>query len=305
VAVLGAAGLIGSGVAAQLALGGQPPSLYLHDARQGVLEAHVIDLTEAAALTAGSAPDITVVTGADALPPVDLVVIAASAGEGAESDRSRFLGANLEVLAGLAPHVARCAGRGGVVLMLSNPVDVLAGILQRLTGLSPERIVGYSLNDSVRFRAAIGRELGVPPGRVEAWVLGEHGTGQVPLFSRVMVDRVPTELTPAQRSRVRADIDGWFARWARLRSGRSSGWTTPIGVGRLLGAMAAGDTIPASVHSGGLAGIADVFLGLPARLSPRGLAGIADWPLDDEERTAITAAAVSVRAAVDRVIGGH
>lgn len=70
-------------------------------------------------------------------------------------------------------------------MLLSNPVDVLAQALGELSAISKDRIVGYSLNDSIRFRAAIGRELGVAPERIAGLALGEHGDGQVPLFSDV------------------------------------------------------------------------------------------------------------------------
>ena len=85
--------------------------------------------------------------------------------------------------------------------------SVLADALHRLAGFPPRRIVGYSLNDSLRFRMALGRELGLHPNRIEAWVLGEHGSGQVPPFSRIRVDGRPLELDADARERVRADVE--------------------------------------------------------------------------------------------------
>jgi len=188
VGILGAAGLIGSGVAAALATGDGCRELHLVDPRTDLLRAHLIDIAEAQ-VAAGSATTALSIAEADAAPEVDLVIVAASAPETPEGDRKHFLAANLRLLRALVPTVQRMIGERGVVLLLSNPVDVLADALLRLTGLPPHRIIGYSLNDTLRFRMAIGRELGVHAGRVEAWVLGEHGSGQVPLFSCIRLDR--------------------------------------------------------------------------------------------------------------------
>jgi malate dehydrogenase len=290
VAVLGAAGLVGSGVAHQLAVHGDCETVYLYDIRPDLLAAHVIDMSEAQ-LAAGDARTRLVPAKAGEHGPVDLVVVAASAPEVPDGDRQKFLAGNLEVLGALAPEIDRLAGESGVVLLLTNPVEALSEILRRNTSVAPQRILGYTLNDSLRLRMAIGRELGVHPQSVNAWVLGEHGAGQVPLLSQVRVDDAPAELSAEARQRIRTDIDGWFARWSALRPGRSSGWTTPVGTLEAIRAIAGRRAFPASVWTGDLPEYADCFLTLPAVFGPEGLIEIADWPMDDEERTALRAAA--------------
>jgi malate dehydrogenase len=296
VGILGAAGLVGSGVAAALATSGGCRDLHLVDPKAAVLRAHVIDIAEAQ-LAAGRSTTKLTITEAESAPEVDLVIVAASAPETPEGDRKHFLTANLRLLRAILPAVQRMAGARGVVLLLSNPVDVLADALTRLAGLPPERIVGYSLNDSLRFRMALGRELGVHPSRIEAWVLGEHGSGQVPLFSRVRLDGRAVELDADSRERVRADVDGWFARWSALHPGRSSGWTTPVGTMTTIAALTSGEVHPASVWTGNVSHLPPTFVTLPARLSLRGLNGVEDWNLDAAEGPALRRAAESVRTA--------
>ncbi|MGW1682003.1 hypothetical protein [Saccharopolyspora sp. NPDC002376] len=130
--------------------------------------------------------------------------------------RGDFLAASWDLLSGLAPVLERCAAEGGVVQLLTNPVDIMAECLRRATSLRPERILGYSLNDSARLPMVVARELGVATSRVRAWVLGEHGAGQVPLFSRVLLDGEPIALAEDAMERIEADIRGWFARWSAL-----------------------------------------------------------------------------------------
>jgi len=85
--------------------------------------------------------------------------------------------------------------------------QILLPDIEQLAG-ARDRIVGYSLNDSIRFRAAIGRELDVAPERIAGLVLGEHGDGQVSLFSDVTLDENPVVLDADQRDRITADING-------------------------------------------------------------------------------------------------
>ncbi|MGH8868314.1 MAG: lactate/malate family dehydrogenase [Actinomycetes bacterium] len=302
--VLGAAGLVGSGVAEQLVVTATCESVELVDPRRNVARSHVVDLAEAQVLAGDATTTVTEVAADDAR-PADLVVVAASLPETPDGDRRDFLAGNLALLQALAPTVSRLAGSDGVVLVLSNPVDVLTEALRRLNGLDPTRLLGYSLNDSVRFRAALGRELGVHPGRVGGVVLGEHGAGQVPLFSRVTLDDQPVTLDPEAQRRVRADVDGWFERWSRLRPGRSSGWTTPVGTRRMVEAMATGEVLPACVWTGGhpdLDDLDDCYLTLPARLGPSGLAGTELWALTPQETDGLRRAAASVAAAADEAL---
>lgn len=301
IGVLGAAGLVGSGVAAQLAVTSACRSLHLLDVRTDVLAAHAIDIREAQVLSGTTGTQVHMHDAVDA-PPVDIVVVAASRPETAAGDRGRFLAGNLGVLKALLPTIITMAGDDGAVLMLSNPVDELANALHRMSGLDPRRIVGYSLNDSLRFRIAVARELGVDPARVEAWVLGRHGSDQVPLFSRIRLDGREVALAPAARDRVRSDIGGWFARWSALRPGRSSGWTTSVGAIQTIAAMHHGRPHPASVWTGDVDGLEPTHTTLQAILSPRGLERVLPWRHSDDEWSRLREAAATVRRNVVEVV---
>lgn len=311
-AVIGAAGLIGSGTVRQLAVSGACDVVYLVDVRQDLCRAHAIDIGEAQVPAGSTRTRLEVLGSAADAGAVDLVVLAASRPETPAGDRRVFLAANFALLRGLAADVLRLAGDRGLVLLLSNPVDILADAFCRHTGLDPRRVAGYALNDSIRFRAALGRELGVDATRIDATVLGEHGTGLVPVFSRIRVDGTPRQLDARARGRVRDDLDGWFARWSALRPGRSSGWLTPLGVLQMLRAVADAQVVPASVWTGDRPDLPDTFVTLPARLSPHGLAATERWELDEDEARrlreaagSVSTAAASTAAASPDVTGGR
>jgi len=300
VAVIGAAGLIGSGVVERLAVEAIADTVYMTDLRDNILHAHTIDITEAQILSGNTRTSLVVGPPANGS-CVDLVIVAASAPETPDGDRRDFLKANLNLLQLLLPDIERLAGERGIVMLLSNPVDVLAEALRQLSGISPDRIVGYSLNDSIRFRAAVGRELGVAAERVAGVVLGEHGDGQVPLFSALTMDGKPMDLDAAQRARITADVTAWFSRWSALKPGRSSGWTTPLGVAQVVKAMAAGEVHPATIWTGSVDSLPDSFISLPT-LFHEGRIGRAPGEVTETEMAGLIQAAKSVEAAAAQAV---
>lgn len=308
IAVLGASGLTGSGLVHQLSQSDGYDEVLLFDVRRNLLEAHAIDLREAQIVTGRERATLTVgdLDRAGDHGSVDLVVVAASLPETPEGTREAFLLGNLGVLRALTPAISRLAGETGLVMFLTNPADTLATCLVSLSGLAPERVFGYCLNDSVRFRDALSRELGVAPGRIDAVVVGEHGDGQVPLYSRVRVDGRPVTLSAEQRGRVDEDTRGWFRRWSDLRPGRSSGWTTPLGSALTIRRLAEGVPVPVAVwfrpeadgpgaHTTLLATARDGVV-LPVPL---------DYP-DESERAAVATAARDIaRKAAEALAAAH
>ena len=119
-----------------------------------------------------------------------MLVVCASTALTANTSRAVYLEANSEIVDGIA---SRLRGWRGVVVMVTNPVDPLTARLARALE-DRRRVVGYTLNDSLRLRTAIAASLGVSVAAVDAWVLGEHGDRAVPVFSRVRVHGEPVTL---------------------------------------------------------------------------------------------------------------
>jgi malate dehydrogenase len=158
------------------------------------------------------------------------------------------------------------SGWDGVLLIVTNPVDPICTWVQRRTGFDRRRVLGYTLNDSLRLRTGIGQALGQDPGRVEAWMIGEHGSLAVPLFDRVRLDGTPVHLDHDQLAQVHDFISNWYVRHVALDSGRSSTWTSGLGVARMVSAIANGESDqvwPASVMLTGEYGIQGVSVSVP------------------------------------------
>jgi malate dehydrogenase len=184
----------------------------------------------------------------------DIAVLLSSAPLVANMPRIEYLAKNALIADAFADGLG--ADWGGVVIVVTNPVDPLVTRLQRRTGLDRRRILGYTVNDSLRLRTGLAKALGVAPGSVGAWVIGEHGELSVPLYGRVVLNGAPVELTPEQIASAEEYRTTWYPRHVALDSGRSSTWTSGLGVARMVAALdGAGELWPASVVLDGEYGI--------------------------------------------------
>ncbi len=296
IGIHGAAGAVGSAAAFALALGGAR-RLVLADAAAGPLEAQRLDFE---ALGAGLPGLDARVGDLGALARCDVVVACAGVAHRDGEPRAAFLAENAAILAPLADALAAPDARCGALVVVSNPVDALATWLHRRLGARVQ-VLGQTLNDTLRLRVAIARQRGCAPADVEAWSVGEHGPHAVPLLSRVRVGGVPASLSAAERAAVLDEVRGWYGRWQRLGTGRTTQWSSGWGVAALVRALLVGDARPWPVSAplDGAWGIAGVCLTAPALLEPGRLARMLAWDVAPEERRAIGAAAGAVAGACD------
>jgi malate dehydrogenase len=294
VAITGGAGGVGSSVAFNLLLAAHPYEVLLFDNRPNMVTSHAMDFEQV--LEQGASGSVR--AGAEGeLATADLVIAAGAAPLTVNTSRMVYLADNAAIVGALLDQLP--AGWPGILILVTNPVDPLCSWARERSEIPRERLLGYTLNDSLRLRTAIGAELGVAPGRVDAWVIGEHGDESVALFERVLVDGEPVVLDAAQRERVLEFIRSWYTRHVALDSGRSSTWTSGLGLARMVEAIRAdsGELWPASVVLEGEYGIEGASLGVPVRLGRGGVAELAEWDLEPDEAAALRAGAETVRTA--------
>jgi malate dehydrogenase len=296
VVIAGGGGGVGASVAFNLLLGPGDVEVVLLDRRPEMVTSHAMDLEQV--LEQGAIGSIR--EGGDQdLPDADIVVVAASAPLTVNESRMVYLDANARIVAGVTDRLP--VDWDGVLLVVTNPVDPLCTWLQQRTATERSRVFGYTLNDSLRLRSGIARALGLEAGRVEAWMIGEHGSLAVPLFDRVTVDGEPVQLSRDQLAQVREFVGSWYVRHVALDSGRSSTWTSGLGVARMVSAIAHGapDQVwPASVMLAGEYGIDGVSLSVPVSFRAGSAGQVLEWELTAEQRQGLRNAADFVREAV-------
>jgi malate dehydrogenase len=298
VTIVGGAGGVGASTAFNLLLIGGGYEVVLVDTRPTAIVSHVMDFEQVVELSPGS----TARAGKEAdIDDTDILVVTAAVPLTLNTSRLVYLADNVGIMDNVVARLR--ADWPGVVLVVTNPVDPLVTRIQRRSGLDRRQVVGYTINDSLRFRTGLAKALGVEPGRVEAWVLGEHGEKCVPLFDRVTVNGERVEPTTEQASLAAEYLHTWYERHVALDSGRSSTWTSGLGVARMVAAIAHGGDapLPASVVLEGEYGISGVAVTVPVALGPSGVEQIHEWTLCDDDLDALRASADLVRDITDGI----
>jgi L-lactate dehydrogenase len=184
IAIIGT-GSVGSSVAISTLHSGVADELLLHDAREAVAEGEAMDLAHGASFY----PPATVRTATiDEMVDADVVVIAA--GRGGRPGESRL--ALLRENAALIAHIgARLAHARGILVVVSNPVDVLTKRLTEVSGLPAARVIGTgTMLDTARLKQVISQLVDVDSHSIHAHVVGEHGDSEVILWTAARVGGV-------------------------------------------------------------------------------------------------------------------
>jgi len=291
VGIHGAAGAVGSATTFALVQAGFR-RLVLADAAAPRLACLGMDLE----MLRAALPRLRITLGGTAeLAACDVVVACAATPHRDGTPRSAFFAENQAILAPLADTLAGPDATCHTLVLVTNPVDALATWLQARLG-PRVRVVGHTLNDTLRLRVAIAHVRGCDPTEVEAWSVGEHGPHAVPLLSRALVYGVPAQLSPGERAHVLDEVRGWYARWQAHGTGTTSAWTSGWGAAALVGALREGDRRPWPVSTllRGTYDVDGVCLTVPALVGPGAPPRPLQWKIDAQERAGIAAAAAAV-----------
>jgi malate dehydrogenase len=294
VAITGGGGGVGSSVAFNLLLMEHPYEVLLVDRRAEMVSSHTMDFEQVRVQGARGS-----VRGGreEEIASADVVIAAGAAPLTVNTSRMVYLEDNAAILGALLERLP--PGWPGILIVVTNPVDVLCTWAHARSAIPRERLLGYTLNDSLRLRSGIAAALGVAPDAVEAWVIGEHGDASVALFEHVRVDGEACAISAESRTSAEEFLRGWYRRHVALDSGRSSTWTSGLGVARMVDAIRADrdELWPASIVLEGELGISGVSLGVPIQLGRAGARTVHEWPLTAAEHDAFVAGADAVRAA--------
>ena len=298
-------GHVGTTSAYALMLGGLAREVVLLDLDARRAEGEAMDLEQAAAL----ARPVEVRAGDwDDAARSAVVVVAAGVGGRPGESRLDLLGRNVVVVRDVMRNLLS-RSFGGVLLMTTNPVDVLAQFAQEFSGLPVGRVIGSgTVLDSARLRAMLGRHLGVEPRSIHAYVVGEHGDSEIAAWSSARVAGVPVREFCEGAGLGCPDFDGLLRRVRRAapdiieRKGYTS-YAIASCVARICEAVLRDEhsVLPVSTLLKGQYGIEGVYLSLPCVVGRRGVERVIEMPLDDSERAGLLASADLLRRTIEGV----
>jgi L-lactate dehydrogenase len=191
-------GFVGSTAAYTLVLKGLVSELVLIDVNTKAAQAHAEDILHATPF----ARAVRVVAGDySLLEGADVIILCCGVGQRPGETRLQLLERNAAVFYGVIGQVLRYA-KDPILLVASNPVDIMTHVTLKLSGLPPEKVIGSgTILDTARFRALLGEHLGVSPSSIHAYVLGEHGDSEVLAWSSVKVGGAPIADFAQQKGR--------------------------------------------------------------------------------------------------------
>ncbi len=221
----------------------------------------------------------------------DLVVMTAGFPRKPGMSRSDLLKANADIVRPAAEAVRKHAPNAHVVVV-TNPLDVMAYLFWKVSGFPKNRVVGMAgLLDAARFRAFLAMELGISPGDVQAMVLGGHGDSMVPLPRYTTVAGVAvSELVPSDRLQgiIQRTRDGGAEIVKLLKTG-SAYYAPAMCAVEMVEAILTDQKrlVPCSALLEGEYGMRDLFIGVPVVLGGRGVEKIIELKLAADELAAL------------------
>ena len=271
------AGMVGSAAGYALALLGTAAEIVFVDARPDLAVAQAEDIAHAVPFvgaTRVSAGDYAALAGCG------VVILAAGVPQKPGETRLGLLSRNADVFADVIARVL-AAAPDALLVVASNPVDVMTGIARKASGLASGRVIGSgTVLDTARFRTLLASHLGIAPQSVHAAVLGEHGDSEVLAWSTAQVGGEPllsaaAKLGVGLDESVRAAIDDGVRRAAySIIAGKGATWYgIGAGLARIVEAIRDDQraVLTVSVLTPDVAGIADVTLSLPRVIGAAGV----------------------------------
>jgi len=290
VSIIGGGGRVGSNAAFALQMSGSVREIVLIDLARDLAEGEALDLRHGSSLAGAR----TVRAGGyEDAAGSDIVMITAGLRRKPDESRLELINRNVVLFRQIVSEIksVRLAA-GAVLLVVSNPVDILTYLAVKESGIPESRVIGLgTLLDTARFRSLLAERFGVAPGQVSALILGEHGDSMVPIWSSATINGVPLRSFPGWNDESMAEVfeatKNGGAEVIRLKGG--AGYAVGLAIKQLVNAIALDtrEILPVSTLQNGILGIEDVCLSVPTITGRAGAVSRIGIALSAEELTAL------------------
>jgi L-lactate dehydrogenase len=301
------AGFVGSAAAFAMALRGVGSEIVLIDLNQDLARAQAQDIVHA---TPFAEPVAVRHGGYRDLDGAAVVILTAGVSQRPGETRLQLLDRNAQVFKAIIPEV-RAVAPDALLLVATNPVDVMTQVATRVADLPPGRVIGSgTILDTARFKSLLGEHLGISSQSVHAYVLGEHGDSEVLTWSNAMAGNIPINTFAAQmRAALTADVRARIDRGVRraaysIIDGKGA---TYYGIGgglaRVVRAILGNEMslFTVSIVTADVEGVREVALSLPRIIAAGGVVTDLSPDLDEQERRALRRSAEILKDAIGQV----
>jgi malate dehydrogenase len=235
----------------------------------------------------------------------ELFIVTAGVARKPGMSRDDLVNTNVEIVKSVSQEIKKCSPNA-MVIVVSNPLDVMCYVAKEVTGFPRERVFGMAgVLDTARFRTFLSEAAGVSVQDIQAMVLGGHGDSMVPLISTTNVSGIPItkfidqEKLEAIVQRTRMG-GGEIVKY--LKTG-SAYYAPSAGAVQMAEAIVHDKkrVLPTSAWLEGEFGLNGLYLGVPCKLGAGGMEGIIEVDLSKDEAAALKASADSVKSVLDIV----
>ncbi|MFG6280451.1 L-lactate dehydrogenase [Microbacterium sp. 5K110] len=300
------AGSVGASVAYASLIRGSARHVALYDIAEAKVEAEVLDLAHGTQFTGSS--DITGGSDVSVAEGSHVVVITAGAKQNPGQTRTELAATNAGIIRRMMPDLLEVAPNA-IYVIVTNPCDVLTVLAQEATGLPTQRIFASgTVLDTSRLRWKIAQRAGVATSSVHAWIVGEHGDTEFPLWSTATIGSVPiteydlpdgTRFDEAELDAIAVDVRD--AAYKVIRGKGATNYAIGLSSARIVEAILRDEhaILPVSTVLQDFHGITGMALSVPSIVSAKGARPVAGTPFSARELTLLRRSADALTTVAD------
>jgi len=292
------AGNVGATAAQRLAEKELARQVVLVDIAEGIPQGKGLDQWESAPIE-GFDSRVIGTNGYEEAAGSGIFIVTAGIARKPGMSRDDLLNTNAKIVRDVSENIARVAP-DAIIIMVSNPLDVMSYVAMQATGFPRERVIGMAgVLDTARYRSFLALEANVSVEDIQAMVLGGHGDTMVPLISTTTIAGIPiTKFIPQDRldAIVQRTRNGGAEIVQFLKTG--SAYYAPSAAAVQMAEAIVKDkkrVLPCAAWLEGEYGMSGLFLGVPCKLGKRGVEEIIEVDLSPAEREALERSAEAVR----------
>jgi malate dehydrogenase len=292
------AGNVGATAAQRVAEKELARTVVLVDIAEGIPQGKGLDQWQSAPIE-GFDSRVIGTNGYDETAGSEVVIITAGIARKPGMSRDDLLNTNAGIVKQVSEQIAK-SSPNAIVIVVSNPLDVMCYVAKEVTGFPRERVIGMAgVLDTARYRAFLADAMDVSVRDISAMVLGGHGDTMVPLISYTTVSGIPVSQLLA-KDKLDAIVDrtrnGGAEIVKHLKTG-SAYYAPSAGAVEMAEAIVKDNKriLPCSAWLEGEYGMKGLYLGVPCKLGRKGLERIIEVELTNDERAALEKSAEAVR----------
>ena len=297
-------GFVGASIAFSLLESGLFSEMVLIDVNNDKAEGEAMDLSHAKPFVrpmkiySGDYSD---------LKDCSLIIITAGGGQKPNQTRLDLVNMNIEIFKKIIPEITKY-NTTGILLIVSNPVDILTYVAYKLSGFPTNRVIGSgTVLDTARLKYLLGEHFGIDSRSVHAFIIGEHGDSELAVWSSANVSGIDLKdfcklCNKCDASETLKSLyeDVKNSAYDVIKKKGATYYAIAMAVRRIAEAIVRDEhsVLPVSCYIDSHYGISDLFLGIPAIVGENGIEKVIDIPLDESEKEALISSAEKLKKVI-------